>query len=161
MKVYFPPIRSSRFRSAVFVIVLTGLLLVSGMHAGFIVLMNRLGLNEVIQIIVPIVYWVGLAVGVTALISRLTKSTYEQPLKQIAQAARQVAGGDFSVYVPPLYSPDKQDYIDDMILDFNKMVAELGSIETLKTDFFSNVSHEIKTPLAVIQNTAPCSMTGH
>lgn len=154
MKKRFPPIRSSWFPLALFGIVLAGLLLASGIHMGFIVLMTRLELNDFIKVNIPILYWGLIAAGVTALISRLTKGTYEKPLKQIAQAARQVAGGDFSVYVPPIHSPDKQDYMDDMILDFNKMVAELGSIETLKTDFFSNVSHEIKTPLTVIQNTA-------
>jgi len=152
--VRFPPIRSSRFPAALFGIIFASLLLTSGMHMGFIILTNHLGASDFIKVNVPILYWAVIAAGVTALITWLTWSTYEQPLKQIAQAARQVAGGDFSVYVPPIHSPDKQDYMDDMILDFNKMVAELGSTETLKTDFFSNVSHEIKTPLAVIQNTA-------
>lgn len=154
MRGWFPPIRSSRFPRALFGIVLAGLLLSSGVHMGFLILMNRLDANGIVQTIVPVVYWVLLSIGVTVLITRLTRSTYEQPIQALAQAARQVAGGDFSVYVPPIHSADKQDYMDEMILDFNKMVAELGSMETLKTDFFSNVSHEIKTPLAVIQNTA-------
>lgn len=147
-------IRSSRLPLALFGIILGGLLLSSGIHVGFIVLMNQLGLNEIVQVLIPILYWVGLAAGTTVLSSKLMRDAYERPMRQIAQAARQVAGGDFSVYVSPVHSPDKQDYMDEMILDFNKMVAELGSIETLKTDFFSNVSHEIKTPLAVIHNSA-------
>lgn len=150
----FPAIRSDRFPAALFGVILGGTLLASGLHTGLIVVMNKLCWLELVQTILTLLYWVAVAVGLTLLSMQIIRSTYERPLKQLAGAARQVAGGDFSVYVPPIHTADKQDYMDDLIQDFNKMVAELGSIETLKTDFFSNVSHEIKTPLAVIQNAA-------
>lgn len=98
-----------------------------------------------------ICFWVVLAAAFTCFTRYQVIQRYDKPMGQLADAARKVAGGDFSVYVKAIHTADRADYLDVMIEDFNKMVAELGSIETLKTDFFSNVSHEIKTPLAVIQ----------
>ena len=99
-------------------------------------------------------FWVVASVCSTLLTGLAVRRYYQKPIEEFSEAARKVAAGDFSVYLPPRHSLDKTTHLDVLFMDFNKMVEELGSIETLKTDFFSNVSHEIKTPLAVIQNNA-------
>lgn len=147
-------IKDNRFPPSLFFVYLAVLLLMSGIHTGLVVGMNQLGWSEFLQTLVPILYWSAVAVGLTLFTRRQIQRTYEEPMHKLAEATEKVAGGDFSVYIPPLHTSDKLDYMDIMLADFNKMVEELGSIETLKTDFFSNVSHEIKTPLAVMQNNA-------
>lgn len=82
------------------------------------------------------------------------KITVTKPLNQIIEVADRIVQGDFSVRVPKGDSLIADTTINEIISCFNKMAEELSSIETLRTDFVANVSHEIKTPLTVIQNYA-------
>lgn len=147
-------VRQSHFPGSLCVVYFVSLLLMSGVHMGLVTLINAKGWNDIVAVLIPTVYWALVAVSLTLYARWQIKKTYEEPMHRLAKATAKVAQGDFSVYVPPLHTVDKLDYLDVMILDFNTMVEELGSIEPLKTDFFSNVSHEMKTPLAVIQNYA-------
>lgn len=152
--------KKSLFPPVLFFIYLGVLFLMSGVHTGMIVGMNQAGWNDLAKVFLPILYWTLTAVALTLFTRRQIRKTYEEPMLRLAEATRKVAGGDFSIYVPPVHTPDKTDYLDQIILDFDKMVEELGSIETLKTDFFSDVSHEFKSPLAVISSNAELLQRG-
>lgn len=110
------------------------------------------------HLLIVITLWGLAAAGFTALTTWQMNNRFQKPIEKFAEATRKVASGDFSVYVPPRNLVYRKDALDTVFENFNKMVEELGSIETLKTDFFSNVSHEIKTPLAVIHNNAELLM---
>ena len=75
--------------------------------------------------------------------------TVDRPVRTITAAAERMRQGDFSVRIPPQL-PDSG--FDAIAACFNQMAQELSGIETLRTDFIANVSHEMKTPLAVMQN---------
>lgn len=153
-------IKQNLFPPSLFAIYLGVLFLMSGIHMGLLVFMERVNWSELVQTLVPMIYWGIVAVGLTLFTRKKMRSTYEEPLHKMAEAARRVSEGDFSVYVPTIHTADNLDYLDVMIMNFNKMVEELGSIETLKTDFVSNVSHEMKTPIAIIKNYAQLLQTG-
>lgn len=147
-------VRERQIALSLFAVFWTITLVMSGLHMGLLVLMSKIGSNEVIMSIVLVTYWGVVAAALTLYTRKKIQNAYAEPLRRMAEATKKVAGGDFSVYVSPMHTSDKLDYVDAMLSDFNKMVEELGSIETLKTGFFSNVSHEIKTPLAIIQSNA-------
>ena len=78
------------------------------------------------------------------------KLTVERPVKRIIDGAQKVMDGDLTARIEPVRGVDAG--FNAIINYFNRMVEELSGMETLRTDFIANVSHELKTPLAVIQN---------
>jgi signal transduction histidine kinase len=71
-------------------------------------------------------------------------------LGEAIAAMNRIARGDFSVLIPvERYSP-----FSDLAESVNKMARELGTMEGLRQDFISNVSHEIQSPLTSISGFA-------
>ena len=76
------------------------------------------------------------------------KVLVDKPIEKIRDFTQKIIHGDFSARLNPIHVGEYNKIVDDL----NKMCEELSGIETLRTDFVSNVSHELKTPLAVLQN---------
>ena len=75
----------------------------------------------------------------------------DKPVKLITDTAEKIMNGDFSARVKPMHGSGMQGF-NNIGESINAMAEELSSVETLRTDFIANVSHEMKTPLAVMQN---------
>ena len=79
-----------------------------------------------------------------------------QPLEEMRDAARKFAGGDFSVRV----SEKGNDEIAELACAFNKMAESLASLEDMRNNFMSSVSHDMRTPMTTISGFIDCILSG-
>ncbi|MGN0822455.1 MAG: ATP-binding protein [Candidatus Gallimonas sp.] len=101
-----------------------------------------------------------LAAACTVLEYLYRKFKVEKPVEKILDATDRIASGDFTVRLTTAHSFARYDEYDLIMENLNKMASELSKTEVLRTDFISNISHELKTPLAIIQNYAACLTDG-
>ena len=95
--------------------------------------------------LIPLLVWwiIMSSVLFTMAIALTRKYVWNKPITKLSEAAKKVTEGDYSVQVPSVRKDGKKDEAEVLIDDFNTMVRELASTEILKSDFISNVSHEI------------------
>lgn len=68
------------------------------------------------------------------------------PLKQMSKAAKSFAAGKLDVRVPVT----GRDEISELAIAFNDMAASMANLETMRSSFLSNVSHDLRTPMTTI-----------
>ncbi len=113
-----------------------------------------LGLSE--EIAVPLFWAVLAALLVGLAFSWLISRWITRPLTAIARAADEIAQGnlDFQLQVS---GPVE---VEHVARQFNNMAAEVRASRQAQQEFIANVSHDLKTPLTVIQGFSQALVEG-
>ena len=82
-----------------------------------------------------------------SLLFLLVGKMFVKPISKLTKATERIAVGDFDIEI----RSNRKDEIGNLISSFNIMAGELKSIEILRNDFISDISHEFKTPLTSIE----------
>lgn len=98
------------------------------------------------------------AVFLAGILATLLVRSIIDPLERLARATREVARGHFGARVKP--SAGRDDELATLTRDFNDMSARLEQLDRMKRDFISNVSHDLKSPLAAMQETNDVLLDG-
>lgn len=90
--------------------------------------------------------------------SSIYSSVQARPLNEMAEAARKFGQGDFSVRVKSYGG--HCDEIGTLAESFNSMANSLEKVESQRSEFIANVSHELKTPMTTIAGFAEGILDG-
>ncbi|NLT58094.1 MAG: HAMP domain-containing histidine kinase [Clostridiales bacterium] len=82
----------------------------------------------------------------TTLLSYLLAGAILRPIQDIDAASRQIATGNFDVHI----EAGGSDELASLASSINAMSAQLKKSDSFKNEIISNVSHNLKTPIAAI-----------
>lgn len=80
----------------------------------------------------------------------IVSKSISEPIITITKGVEKIAHGDFET----ILELKRMDEIGQLASNYNRMVQELKSMEYMNKEFIHNVSHEMKTPVAVISGFA-------
>lgn len=80
------------------------------------------------------------------------KFTVDRPVREIQKMLDRLAVGDYDARISEKFLAGRHSGFSNIAERINELAGELSGVEALRTDFVSNVSHELKTPLSVMQN---------
>jgi signal transduction histidine kinase len=103
-------------------------------------------LTVFISSIAGLLFFGAVAAVVRAAFSRRFEQEMKESHNTTLNAFARLAQGDFSVILPV----DDHTAHSEIARAFNDMVQKLGDIDAMRTDFISNASHEIQSPLTSI-----------
>ena len=79
--------------------------------------------------------------------SSITTMRQIKPIREMAQATRQYAEGDFDIRMNDY---GREDEIGELAASSNNMAESLQQTERQRREFIANISHELKTPMTTI-----------
>jgi two-component system, NtrC family, sensor histidine kinase GlrK len=87
------------------------------------------------------------SIVVAILIAFFTARTISRPLTLLIKGTREIASGKFEKHLKISSPPE----INELAVAFNHMSDRLKELDEIKADLISHLSHEFRTPLAVIR----------
>ena len=129
-------------------------IVLSNRTIGYLGLENMSDMREPLELAflkkqTQIVYIIGLGILVISLlVSYVISRQVLDPVNALAGGTRQMRKFNFETRV----NVRSNDELGDLARDFNRMASTLQQYETMRKNWISDISHELRTPVAVIRS---------